>query len=142
MTLWELIGEGLAGRLTWTEVQRRAREDRRCPYCGGQLEAKGRPEDRAWTCAACHRLHLEGAAPMDYELSRPAWQAGISVEEVLAFQLRPGYEAYVELLEDVELQRQLALAVARSEDASSRTPWLERYTGLLVDARRRRRGSA
>jgi hypothetical protein len=123
VSLWTLVDEAMARKMTWAEVQRRL--------------TRATPWYELWGTHA-----LDEAAWREYVGPPPDWQRGISVEEVLAFGLRRGYEAYMQLLPDEELQRQLALAVARGEDPSTRTTWLERYAGLLVDERRRRRGAA
>lgn len=123
MTLWELVDEAAAGRMTWEEVHRRVRHAP--PWY--ELWRTHPGDERAWR---------------EYIGSPPDWHKGANAEEVLAFRLRPGYEPYVQLLDPDELQDLLALAVARSEDPSQRTRWLERYAGLLVDERRRRRGAA
>lgn len=67
-----MVEAGLHHELTWSQIKRLADQlpvEDGCPYCGGQLESKGLPSDRASRCAACGRLHLEGAVPLDYELS-------------------------------------------------------------------------
>jgi hypothetical protein len=121
-----------------------------CPYCGGPAEPKGRPWDRAWCCRVCGRLHLEGAVSADLDrrppLPPPSWWGGARSEEALALGLNPdcpGSGTGVPALTDEELRRQLAVASARLE-AGQGSPWLRRWTGLLLaeDQRRRRGGAA
>jgi hypothetical protein len=121
-----------------------------CPYCGGAAEPKGQPWDRAWCCRDCGRLHLAGAVSVELDrrppLPPPAWWGGATAEEVLTFGLSadcPGSGTGIPALSDSELRRQIAVAAARLE-AGHGTPWLRRWTGLLLaeDQRRRRGGAA
>jgi hypothetical protein len=121
-----------------------------CPYCGGPAAPTGLPWDRAWCCHACGRLHLEGAVSVDLDrrpaLPPPSWWGGASREEALALGLGPdcpGSGIGVPGLTDEELRRQLAVAAARLE-AGQGSPWLRRWTDLLLteDQRRRRGGAA
>jgi hypothetical protein len=121
-----------------------------CRYCGAELEPKGRPWDRAWSCPSCGRLRFEGAVSVDNDprppLRPPSWWGGATAEEALALGLGPdcpGSGIGVPGLTDEELRRQLAVAAARLE-AGHGTPWLRRWTDLLLaeDQRRRRGGAA
>lgn len=87
------------------------------------------------------RDRTQKAKPRWEPLPKPAWHAGASTDEVLGFRLAPGYEAGVRLLDEATLVAQLALAVAINA-AGRASPWLVRYTALLVAQRRQRRGVA
>lgn len=58
-----LIGAGLRHEVSWTQVAAMLHQlpvEGGCPHCGGDLEAWALPGDRAWRCATCGRLWLEG----------------------------------------------------------------------------------
>jgi hypothetical protein len=119
-----------------------------CLYCGGQLAPKGLPQDRAWCCSDCGRLHLEGAVSVDLDrrppLPLPSWWGGASREEALALGLSPdcpGSGIGVPGLTDEELRHQLAVAAARLE-AGHGTPWLRRWIDRLLAEARQREGVA
>jgi len=119
-----------------------------CPYCAGGMEPRGLPQDRAWRCTACGRLHFEGAVSVDAEprppLRPPSWWGGATLDEVLALGLCgdcPGTGAGIPGLTDDELRRQIAVAASRLE-AGQGSPWLRRWMRQLLDERRGRRGAA
>jgi hypothetical protein len=115
-----------------------------CLYCGAELEPKGRPWDRAWSCPSCGRLRFEGAVSVDTDrrppLPAPSWWGGATAAEVLTFGLSadcPGSGTGIPALSDSELRRQIAVAGARME-SRYRSRWLRRWVDqLLAEARRR-----
>lgn len=120
-----------------------------CPLCGGELAPWARPEDRAWRCAKCGRLHFEGAVPVDAARERalvdyrPAWWGGATREEVRAFELsecacgggcrdNPPDGSGIPGLDDRELRRQLGVAEHRLRDRRRRSQWLIGYAEALL----------